>query len=111
MVSISFFLDFVVLQASSGPEAITEFLEELPPAIRDQHRQVGPRQWMSLSFLLNYGDFHVRCSNQEWTAAAQQLAWISRQDVVPIQWWPVVLKNAEDLLANSSSIPIPLPRK
>ena len=53
----------------------------------------------------------MRCSNEEWASAAQQLAWISRQDVVPMQWWPVVLKDAENLLANSSFALILLTRE
>jgi nuclear pore complex protein Nup85 len=87
----------------SGRDSLIRFVNELPPAIQSQYRTPGPRKWQSLSFLLNYAQFHIHHANEEYRLGASHLVSMLKNDLVPRRWWPIIFKDAEELLADGES--------
>jgi hypothetical protein len=87
-------------QLRIGRDSLIDFVNELPPTIQSKYRTPGPRRWQSLCFLLNYAQYHVYHANEEYQQAASHLVSMLQDDLVPFRWWPALLKDAEELLAD-----------
>lgn len=90
---------------AQGPAKFTRLVAEIAPSLQTLRKSASASNYSlngiflhRLVFIVKYAEFHQRRMSNDLVEAAADLVGMFEEDVVPCQWWGVLLYDSADLL-------------